>query len=77
MTASMREAEPEDATPTTPLAILAAWRVAERRYALATPGTDDAAALHAEMRRLMDAYEWRVRGSVPEPFRRIHPSRGW
>jgi hypothetical protein len=76
MTASTREAEPDDATPTTPPALLAAWRAAERRYAHATPGTDEAAALHAEMRRLMDAYEWRVRGGVQEPFRRIRPSRG-
>jgi hypothetical protein len=76
MTASTRDAASDDATPTTPLALLAAWRAAERRYALATPGTDDAAAQHAEMRRLMDAYEWRIRGGVPEPFRRIDPSRG-
>lgn len=49
-----------------PAAILAAWRATERLYAAATPGTDEAADLHAEMRRLMDEYEWRVRGSVPK-----------
>jgi hypothetical protein len=48
-----------------PADVLAAWRQTERLYAAATPGTDEAAALHAEMRRLMDEYEWRVRGSVP------------
>ena len=71
MTASSRDAEPDDATPTTPVALLAAWRAVERRYALATPGTDDASALHTEMRRLMDVYEWRIRGGVPKPFPRV------
>jgi hypothetical protein len=50
----------------TPSDILALWRATERLYAAATPGTDEAAELHAEMRRLMDEYEWRVRGSVPK-----------
>lgn len=53
-----------------PSEILVAWRAAERRYAQATPGTEDAAAQHAEMRRLMDEYEWRVRGGVPTPDER-------
>lgn len=53
-----------------PSEILAAWRATERRLARAMPGTADAADLHAEMRALMDEYEWRVRGSVPEPLER-------
>jgi hypothetical protein len=60
--------------PIAPADILTAWRAAERRYARATPGTEEAAALHAEMRRLMDEYEWRVRGSVPE---RDQPRTRW
>jgi hypothetical protein len=58
------------ADPIVPSEILAAWRAAERRYARAIPGTDDAAAEHLEMRRLMDAYEWRVRGGIPADVRR-------
>jgi hypothetical protein len=44
--------------------LLVAWRAAERRYALAAAGTPDATALHAEMRRLMDEYEWTIRGGI-------------
>jgi hypothetical protein len=44
--------------------LLAGWRAAERRYAQAAPGSAEAVALHAEMRRLMDEYEWAVRGRV-------------
>ena len=54
----------------TPAELLAAWRAAERRYAQAAPGSPDAGALHAEMRRLMDEYEWAVRGRVGR-----HPER--
>lgn len=61
-----------DGLPTMPSEILAAWRAAERRYARATPGTEVATALHAEMRALMDEYEWRVRGGIP----RNEPGRG-
>ena len=50
--------------PATPAELLAAWRAAERRYAEATPGSQEAATLRAEMRRLMDEYEWAVRGRV-------------
>jgi hypothetical protein len=49
----------------TPAGLLAAWRAAERRCAQAAPGSSEAGAEHAEMRRLMEAYEWRVRGGVP------------
>jgi hypothetical protein len=62
-------AEEPGATATSPSALLAAWRLVERQYALATPGTDEASALHEEMRRLMDTYEWRVRGGVAAPRR--------
>jgi hypothetical protein len=48
----------------TPAELLAAWRAAERRYAQAAPGSPEANALHAEMRRLMDEYDWAVRGRV-------------
>lgn len=48
----------------TPMELLVAWRAAERSHALAVAGTANATALHAEMRRLMDEYEWTVRGSV-------------
>jgi hypothetical protein len=62
-----RQAGAEGTDPVrTPSDILALWRKTERLYAAATPGTDEAAELHAEMRRLMDEYEWRVRGSVPK-----------
>ena len=47
-----------------PVELLAAWRAAERRYAQAAPGSPEANALHAEMRRLMDEYAWAVRGRV-------------
>ena len=50
--------------------ILAAWRTAERRYAAAAPGREEAGGLHLEMRRLMDEYEWRARGGVPQQFLR-------
>jgi len=59
-------AEPVVAGPLPlPSEILVAWRVAERRYTAATPGSDEAGQWHLEMRRLMDEYEWRVRGAVP------------
>jgi hypothetical protein len=48
----------------TPAELLSAWRAAERGYAHATAGTVEAANLHAEMRRLMDEYEWVIRGRV-------------
>jgi len=48
----------------TPAELLAAWRAAERGYAQATPGSPEAHALHAEMRRLMDEYDWAVGGRV-------------
>jgi hypothetical protein len=48
----------------TPAELLAAWRDAERRYAQAAPGSPEANALHAEMRRLMDEYAWAVGGRV-------------
>ncbi|HVA85448.1 MAG TPA: hypothetical protein VNF73_03905 [Candidatus Saccharimonadales bacterium] len=48
----------------TPGELLRAWRDAERGYAVAATGSHEAAALHAEMRRLMDEYEWVVRGRV-------------
>ncbi|HEV8281867.1 MAG TPA: hypothetical protein VGQ02_08425 [Candidatus Limnocylindrales bacterium] len=48
----------------TPAELLAAWRAAERGYAQAAAGSSEAHALHAEMRRLMDEYEWAVRGRV-------------
>jgi hypothetical protein len=44
--------------------LLAVWRATERRYAQAVPGSPEAVALHAEMRRLMNEYEWAVRGRV-------------
>ena len=47
--------------------LLRAWRAVERRYAQAQAGTDEAGRLHAEMRHLMDAYEWTVRGRVARP----------
>ena len=47
--------------------LLTAWRAVERRYARMQAGTDEASRLHAEMRRLMDDYEWTVRGSVARP----------
>jgi hypothetical protein len=47
-----------------PTELLAAWRAAERAYAQAVPGSPEAHALHAEMRRLMDEYEWAVGGHV-------------
>ena len=47
----------------TPAELLAAWRAAERRYAEAASGSPEAVALHAEMRRLMDEYEWAVGGA--------------
>jgi hypothetical protein len=56
---------PESEVIVPPAAILTAWRIAERRYAAAAPGTEEAASLREEMRLLMDEYEWRVRGSVP------------
>jgi hypothetical protein len=64
----------------TPAELLAAWRAAERRYAQAVPGSPEANTLHAEMRRLMDEYEWAVRGRVgrrPEgPARRRQAQDG-
>ena len=48
----------------TPAELLAAWRVAERGCAHAPAGSAEAVELHAEMRRLMDEYEWVVRGRV-------------
>lgn len=51
----------------TPTELLAAWRAAERLYADAAPGSREAHALHAEMRRLMDEYEWAIRGRVGRP----------
>lgn len=58
-----------------PAAVLSAWRDVERQYAAATPGTDVAGALHAEMRRLMDEYEWQIRGSVPRGDSPVSRSR--
>jgi hypothetical protein len=49
---------------TTAAELLAVWRATERRYAQAVSGSPEAVALHAEMRRLMDEYEWAVRGRV-------------
>ena len=64
----------------TPAESLAAWRAAERRYAQAASGSPEAVVLHAEMRRLMDEYEWAVRGRVgrrPEgPARRREAQDG-
>jgi hypothetical protein len=48
----------------TPAELLATWRAAERRYAEAASGSPEAVALHAEMRRLMDEYEWAVGGRI-------------
>ena len=48
----------------TPTELLAAWRAAERLYADAAPGSREANALHAEMRRLMDEYAWAIGGRV-------------
>jgi hypothetical protein len=48
----------------TPAELLVAWRAAERRYAQAAAGSPEARALHAEMGRLMDEYEWAIRGRV-------------
>ena len=48
----------------TPTDLLTAWRTTERRYARAAMGSAEAVELHTEMRRLMDEYEWVVRGSV-------------
>ena len=60
--------------------LLAAWRATERRYAQAASGSPEALALHVEMRRLMDEYEWAVRGRVgrrPEgPARRREAQDG-
>lgn len=54
----------EGAAARTPAELLIAWRAAERSHALADAGTANATALRAEMRRLMDEYEWMVRGGV-------------
>lgn len=54
--------------------LLEAWRATERSYARSVPGSQEAAELHAEMRRLMDEYEWVVRGSVGR--RREEPVTG-
>lgn len=59
----------------TPTELLAAWRAAERLYADAAPGSQEANALHAEMRRLMDEYEWAVRGRVGRPPEGPPPAR--
>jgi hypothetical protein len=63
----------EGAAARTPAELLAAWRTAERSHALAAAGTANATALRAEMRRLMDEYEWTVRGGVAP--RREEPGR--
>ena len=47
-----------------PADILAAWRATERLHNSAPTGSIEATELHAEMRRLMDEYEWAVRGRV-------------
>lgn len=60
----------------TPTELLAAWRAAERLYADAAPGSREANALHAEMRRLMDEYEWAVRGRVGRRPEGPAPRRG-
>jgi hypothetical protein len=60
----------------TPPELLAAWRAAERLYAHAAPGSREANALHAEMRRLMDEYEWAVRGRVGRPPEGPAPRHG-
>jgi hypothetical protein len=50
--------------------LLAAWRAAERAHSLAAAGSPEAAALNDDMRRLMDEYQWVVRGRVgPRPPR--------
>lgn len=49
----------------TPAELLAAWRDMERRRAM---GGDEAPALSAAMRLLMDRYEWAIGGRVgPDP----------
>ena len=60
----------------TPEELLAAWRAAERRYAQAAPGSPEANALHAEMGRLMEEYEWAVRGRVGQRPERPARRRG-
>ena len=68
MTIGVTDLSPLEEDPTlAPADILAAWRATERAHARTVPGTDEATALHAEMRRLMDDYEWRIRGGVPIP----------
>jgi hypothetical protein len=53
----------------TPAELLVTWRATERRHAHAAMGSAEATALHAEMRRLMDEYEWAVRGRIPSQRR--------
>ena len=56
---------PASDTDPTPADLLGAWRDMERRRAT---GGDDAPALTAAMRLLMDRYDWAIGGRVgPDP----------
>ena len=64
----------------TPAELLAAWRAAERRYAKVASGLPRGQRAARRMRRLMDEYDWAVRGRVgwrPEgPARRREAQDG-
>ena len=57
--------------------LLVAWRAAEREHSLATAGSTEAAALNDDMRRLMDEYQWVVRGRVGPRPPRDPAARDW
>jgi len=67
----------EPASEPTARELLVAWRAAEREHSLAAPGSAEAAALNDDMRRLMDEYQWVVRGRVGPRPPRDAPEHDW